>query len=202
MFQDSDDERQIEEVWNEYYPKLKRAIFRRVRNLRHPLADESEIALSAINSFVARVNDGRLDPGEEPNSLWKLLKTIAIRKVNDRGKHLRAQKRGGGKLTLQQSTANDAEDSPNNLLDLAADRNHPPDADEEAYDVFNQLFLRTADERVRDVILLRLQGASIAVIAEGLSLSTKTVRRMLERIEDEWVQAFLENEESDDCHPD
>jgi DNA-directed RNA polymerase specialized sigma24 family protein len=58
--------------------------------------------------------------------------------------------------------------------------------------MFNLLLERLPDDRHRDVILLKLQGAPIALIAEHLSTTTRTVQRLIKKIQDEWQSDLLE----------
>ncbi|MEM0924976.1 MAG: ECF-type sigma factor [Planctomycetota bacterium] len=179
------------ELWREFYPKLKRAIAYRVRDVRLPVTDESEIAASAINSFITGVKQGRLPQTQDNNSLWKLLKTIAIRKANDHRKRHKAQKRGGGKNILNQRAGILRDDQQIDPIHASPDHRADPERDEDVSDLFNHLLAQIEDVRVRDVVLLRLQDAPLALIADSLSISTRTVRRMLESIEDQWTAAFL-----------
>jgi DNA-directed RNA polymerase specialized sigma24 family protein len=152
--------------------------------------NESDVALSALNSFIDRAKKGSFQQVTNDFGLWKLLKTIAVRKVNDGRKRLYAAKRGGLKhVTTGQSDG--LPDGRGRGIEVAPALTRRPDSDLEMSDLFNALLNELSSDRERDVVLLRLQGASFATIAEALQVSTKTVQRILRGIESKWTEAFL-----------
>lgn len=159
------------------------AVAGRVSGIRRPVANESEIALSAFHSFVQRAQAGQFPDLADHDALWRLLKTIAIRTANDTRKRLRAIKRGGNQAIYGQSDLAQ-DDQPG--VDAAAGTVDSPSLDAEVSDLFNALMSKLPDDRHRDVILLKLQGASVATIAECLETSTRTVHRLLKQIEEQW----------------
>jgi len=180
-----DDQAFVEELWAQYYAKLKSAVAGRVNGIRRPVASESEIALSAFHSFVQRAQAGQFPDLADHDALWRLLKTIAIRKANDTRKRLRALKRGGNQAIYGQSDLAQ-DDQRLTGVDAAAASIDSPSLDAEVSDLFNSLMAKLPDDRHRDVILLKLQGAPVATIAECLETSTRTVHRLLKQIEEEW----------------
>jgi DNA-directed RNA polymerase specialized sigma24 family protein len=180
-----DDQAFVEELWKQYYTKLKLAVAGRVNGIRRPVANESEIALSAFHSFVQRAQAGQFPDLADHDALWRLLKTIAIRKANDTRKKLRALKRGGDQAIYGQSDLAQ-DDQRLTGVDAAAARVDSPSLDAEVADLFNSLLSKLPDDRHRDVILLKLQGAPVATIAEYLETSTRTVHRLLKQIEEDW----------------
>lgn len=181
----------VAQLWDAFYERLRGAVRHRVRQIQRPVASESEVALSAFNSFINRAQDGQFRELANEDELWRLLKTIAIRKTNDLRKNLRAQKRGG-----QQAVYNQADLTPDSVMpamgvDAAACDQPGPSMESEISDLFNKLLENLPDDRHRDVILLKLQGASVALIAEHLETTTRTVQRLIKRIESEWQADFL-----------
>ncbi len=180
----------VEELWALYYVRLKAAIQSRVRSIRSPLADESQIALSALDSFVQRAKHGQFPALAAKDEMWRLLKTIALRKTNDARKMLRAQKRGGGQTVLGQSDLA-TDDGPAMGVDAAASRDPSPSSDLEVSDLFVHLLDSLPDDRQRDIVLLRLQGGTFHEIADCLGISTRTVLRTIASIEESWRAAYL-----------
>lgn len=178
-----------EKLWSAFYQRLRLAVKNRVRNIHRASASESEVALSAMNSFLNRARDGQFGDLASEEELWKLLKTIAIRKANDLRKNLRAQKRGGGLAIFNQNVTPD--DDAVAGVDAASADCDAPELETELSDLFNVLLQRLPDERHRDVILLKLQGAPVTLIAEHLGTTTRTVQRMIKRMEDDWQADFL-----------
>lgn len=177
----------VEALWDKYYPRLKAAVRNHVRSMRSPVADESEIALSAFHSLIRQVNEGRFPDLESQDRLWLLLKTIAVCKAKDLRRHLRAKKRGGGRPSIGQTDLK----SDDNWIQEIGDVSDPVAADLEISEIFNALLANLPTDRYRDIVLLKLQGASVATIAECLSISTRTVHRMLASVEQRWRRELL-----------
>lgn len=190
-----DDPKYVEQLWDAFYPRIKLAIAGRVKSMRRPVANESEIALSAFNSFVQGIQQGRFPDLSGDDEKWRLLKTIAIRKVNDARKNFRAQKRGGDQLIVGQADGC-SESNPVAGVDSAPAQQSSPSLDTEAADLLNALLARLPDDRHRDALLLKLQGASVATIAECLDTTTRTIQRMLKKIERDWRAELFETSQS------
>ena len=156
------------------------------------VANESEIALSAFNSFVGQVREGKFPNIADQDDMWRLVKRFAIRKASDTRKNLWAQKRGGGKVIVGQSDCTD-DLGVEHGINVAADKQGGPSGPVEVADLINTMLERLPDDRHRDVILLKLQGASVATIAECLGTTTRTVQRLLKKIEDSWQAELLED---------
>ncbi|MEM1227104.1 MAG: ECF-type sigma factor [Planctomycetota bacterium] len=180
------------ELWDAFYERLRATIRQRVREIHRPVASESEVALSAFQSFLHRAQNGQFPDLANQDELWRLLKTIAIRKTNDLRKNLRAQKRGGHQALYNQSDLAGDSTAPPAGVAAAASDDPAPSLDLEVSELFNQLMESLPDDRHRDVILLKLQGASIALIAEHLVTTTRTVQRLLKKIEHQWKIDLLD----------
>ena len=181
----------VAQLWDAFYERLRGAVRHRVREIRRPVASESEVALSAFNSFLNRARDGQFPELANQDEMWKLLKTIAIRKSNDLRKNLRAQKRGGHQAVYNQADLSADSDAPDAGINAATVDQPSPSLQSEISDLFSTLLERLPDDRHRDVILLKLQGASIALIAEHLNTTTRTVQRLIRSIELDWKSEFL-----------
>jgi DNA-directed RNA polymerase specialized sigma24 family protein len=185
-----DDEAFVEELWNQYYLKLKLAVAGRVNAIRRPVANESEIALSAFHSFVQQARAGQFPDLADRDAMWRLLKTIAIRKANDLHKQLKAKKRGGDLAIFGQAdSTNDHRRAVG--IEAATSNVDPPSLDAEVSDLLNSLMAKLPDDRHRDAVSLKLQGAPVAMIADCLETSTRTVQRLLKRIEIRWRRELL-----------
>lgn len=149
------------------------------------MASDSEIALSAFHSFVQRARAGQFPDLADQDAMWRLLKTIAIRKANDTRKQLRAKKRGGDQTILGQTDLVSGDDRYAGI-DTAIANVEPPSLDAEVSDLFNSLMAKLPDDRHRDAVLLKLQGAPVVTIANCLETSTRTVQRLLKQIEQRW----------------
>ena len=189
---DFDDPAFIEQLWDAFYPRMKLAVLSRVRSIQRPVADESGIALSAFHSFIQHARNGKFPNLVDQDEMWRLVKRIAIRKTSDVRKNLLAQKRGGGAVVLGQSDFSDDSDLLQGI-NLASDKHGEPSEPLEVADLLNAMLQRLPDDRHRDVILLKLQGASVVTIAECLGTTTRTIQRILKKIEQNWHSVLLED---------
>jgi hypothetical protein len=189
---DFDDPAFIEQLWDAFYPRMKLAVLSRVRSIQRPVADGSGIALSAFHSFIQHARNGKFPNLVDQDEMWRLVKQIAIRKTSDVRKNLLAQKRGGGAIVYGQS---DFSDDSGHLqgINLASDKHGEPSEPVEVADLLNALLQRLPDDRHRDVILLKLQGASVVTIAECLGTTTRTIQRILKKIERSWHSVLFED---------
>lgn len=189
---DFDDPAFIEELWDAFYPRVKLAVLSRVRSIQRPVADESGIALSAFHSFIENARNGKFPNLVDQDEMWRLVKRIAIRKTSDVRKNLLAQKRGGGTIVFGQSDFSD-DSGLSQGIHSASDRHGEPSEPVEVADLLNTMLQRLPDARHRDVILLKLQGASVVTIAECLGTTTRTIQRILKKIEQSWQSVLLED---------
>ena len=189
---DFDDPAFIEQLWDAFYPRMKLAVLSRVRSIQRPVADESGIALRAFQSFIQHARNGKFPNLVDQDEMWRLVKRIAIRKTSDVRKNLLAQKRGGGAVVLGQSDFSDDSELLQGI-NLASDKHGEPSEPVEVADLLNAMLQRLPDDRHRDVILLKLQGASVVTIAECLGTTTRTIQRILKKIEQNWHSVLLED---------
>lgn len=182
----------VEQLWDAFYPRMKLAVLSRVRSIQRPVADESGIALSAFHSFIQHARNGKFPNLVDQDEMWRLVKRIAIRKTSDVRKNLLAQKRGGGAIVVGQSDFSD-ESGQLQGIDLASDPHGDPSESAEVADLLNTMLQRLPDDKHRDVILLKLQGASVVTIAECLGTTTRTIQRILKKIEQSWQSVLLED---------
>jgi DNA-directed RNA polymerase specialized sigma24 family protein len=176
-----------ERVWKRYFPRLQLAVTDRLGRSPRLKMHAEDIALSTLRTFFRRVKTGELENMEDVEDLWRLLKTIMIRKTNDLFKREFAQKRGGQVNTIGESQSESSSESgAPDLLSQATAKAPAPDYFVELFDWFNVEFERLEDDFDRDVVLLRLQGATHKDIAEMLECHPKTIQRSLDRIQSLW----------------
>jgi hypothetical protein len=184
------DEDAIEALWETYYPRLKALVARKVAGLR-PLISESEVALSAFHKFVQKGREGEFDLQADGNRLWGLLRQFTIFKANDHLKNAFAEKNRMNREAIGQHNANptDSDGVPRGVD--AAMVNNSPSTDIEIADMFENMMGSLSSDMQRDVVLLKLQGASTAAIAEMCQISLRQTQKMLKQIEDRWQDKLL-----------
>src|SRR5262249_46355029 len=96
-------------LWERYFPRLVGLARVRLRGLKGRVADEEDVALSALNSFYCNAKQGRFPQLADRGSLWRLLMVITARKA---GRLMRAEGRlkRGGAATVVAGAAAEADD--------------------------------------------------------------------------------------------
>lgn len=179
---DLSDER-VQMLWDKFYVPLKKSISDRVQRIRRPVANDSEIALSAFNSLVQGAREGRFPDLNDESGLWKLLRVIAMRKANDAQKRLWAEKRGGSEGPIGQHHADSGEPAAINTVPAAGPG---PEANLRAEELLASLLERLPNEKHRNAIVLKLSGADNIEIAENLDTTTRSVQRILQGAREHW----------------
>lgn len=183
---DSEDPLDVDLLWNLYYERLKAVVRSRVKSIKRPVANESEIALSAIHSLVRHLREKDIVEPIDLNEMWRLLRRVALRKAGQTRKYLLAKRRGGNERFFNQADIVDKFRQHSDLGSLRAEPSHETD-EIDAIDWFDHLLSRLPDDRYRDLVLLKLEGRTTCEIADLLQICTRTVKRMLARIEQQWM---------------
>ena len=190
------DDRAAAVIWERYFQKLVRLAAHRLRSIPRRAADEEDVAISAMNSFLMGMQEQRFDHLANRDELWKLLVTITIRKSNALQRRHFTQKRGGGDVrgesVFERPGTAGAADHPG--LAGQADDEPTPELATEFAEYVDQLLGLLDKGNLREVAVLRLEGHSNAEIAERLNRSIGTIERKLGLIRDVWGK-WLEKQE-------
>ena len=184
----ADDGHAATDLWNRYFQRLgtyaKKKIFPRL--LRH--FDEDDIANSTFMALVKGLRESRFDKVTNRDELWQMMTIIASRKIANATKFFDRQKRGGGKVKGESVFGESG------IYSVADMVNHV--FSENEYDQFekicDELLCGISDKRTRQVAVLRLQGYSIAEIAEKLGVAPRTIDRELAMIREFWNESLEE----------
>lgn len=167
-----------QEIWNRYFLKLAAVARKHLSPGVRRTVDEEDVALSALNSFFAKLETGRFSQLSDRAQLWTLLTTIATYKaINLRARH-RAKKRGGGNVRGDSGFAEEA------LREIVAVDPGPQELAE-----FRELataMLGKLEAPMRKIAHDKLMGRSDWEIAEELGVSPRTVTRKVARIRSIW----------------
>src|SRR5438132_7343606 len=71
----------IQKLWESYFPRLVGLARKKLRNMPRHAADEEDVALSAIDSFVRNATQGRFPQLNDRDNLWLLLVTVTVRRA-------------------------------------------------------------------------------------------------------------------------
>jgi DNA-directed RNA polymerase specialized sigma24 family protein len=124
--------------------------------------DEHDVAISAMKSFLHRLKKGEFTQLTDRNSLWALLAVITLNKASGAQRRQLAAKRDIRRnLSLEETL-------------------HKGPSDEFLHSVFeegNRLLDSLADDTLRTVAQMRMEGYSNEEIADRIGRSVKTVER-------------------------
>ncbi len=138
------------------------------------------------SSFFQGVAAGRFPELGNRDDLWRLLVTITARKAHNQRRKECRQKRGGGRVVGEAALAGADPDGDAFLAQVIGDEPTPEFAAMVA-DEYRRLFGSLADESLRVVALLKLEGHSNEEIAGCLDCGLRTVERKLEVIRKRWL---------------
>jgi len=125
--------------------------------------EAEDIVQSVFRSMFRGVQEGNyeVEPG---STLWNLLAVISLSKLRRRALHQNAQRRDSERLVSLQTVA-DGE-----AMDVSTDE-------------FLNICVRETMQKLRpldrEILLLRIQGFTLAEISEQMSLSGRTIARRL-----------------------
>jgi len=163
-----------EAIWKQYYPELVRLARQRLRGTRCTVADEEDVALSAMDSFFEAAREGRFPDLADRDDLWRLLMRITSYKAIDLIRHQSRQRRGGG-----------ARQDP--LAEVIGDAPSPEFAAMLAEEYRCRL-AQLDDPQLQALAVAKMEGYGNREIAERLDCSQRTVERRLRLIRAKWSQ--------------
>jgi DNA-directed RNA polymerase specialized sigma24 family protein len=168
--------------WDRYFGALVHLARARMGTLPRRVADEEDIALSAINSFCRGAAAGCFPQLSDRGNLWPLLVVITARKVIDARRHETRRKRGGGMVQGESAWLNllDSDDLAG-IENVMGDTPSPSFLAEVAEEARRWLDALPMEE-LRAVAQWKMDGATNAEIAARLGCVTRTVERRLELI--------------------
>lgn len=181
------DDSAAEKLWNHFFLRLHSIAKKKLNSKSNTVYDEEDAAQSAFLSFCNGIAAGRFPDLNDRHSLWKLLLVIASRKISNRHKYDRRQKRDIGRTfgeaVFRQSTHADVEYSSNGEF-LCCEPS--PEFVAEFSETCDRLFNQLNDSRLQQTLRLRLEGYAINEIADRMICSRRTVQRSMELIRRRW----------------
>jgi RNA polymerase sigma factor (sigma-70 family) len=170
----------FEKLWQNYFPRLVNLARTRLRGVPRASADEEDVALSALNSFIKGFERGRFPKLSDREGLWRLLVIITVRKAIDLRAHVNCPRRGGGKVFNETDLDNpEAEEA---WLAQVMDQEPTPEMGEILRGEVDHLLNRLPDPQLRSIAQLKLEGWTNGEIAQQLGCAEITVERRLRRI--------------------
>jgi len=175
-------------LWERYFPKLVRLAREKLRQVPCRVADEEDVALSALDSFFHAAREGRFPNLADRDDLWRLLLRMTAWKVVDMKRRETRQRRGGGRVRGESALGvQDSSRDPPSLAEVIGDAPTPEFAATMA-EQCRRLFARLADADLETIASMKLEGYTNREIAERLGCSVRRIERQLHLIRRKWQQ--------------
>jgi RNA polymerase sigma factor (sigma-70 family) len=176
------------QLWERYFHDIVRLARWKLGDSPRVAADEEDVAISAFKSLCLRAARGQFHELNDRDDLWRLLVMITVRKAISQRKHQVQHKRGGGWNRIEADRMGKPTGPNDAGLEWLASREVPPEIATMMDEELRRLFDLLADERLRRIAQLRMEGHSGAEIATQLGCNRRTVTRKLELIRLRWAE--------------
>jgi len=175
-------------LWERYFRRLVGLARHRLRASRaaSAIADEEDVAQSALGSLFARAMRGKFPLLTDRDDLWRLLVVITSRKVAEQGRRARSLKRGAGRVYSEADLVAARPDEPARLAQVIG-REPTPEFAAQLAEEWQALLDRLKNDGLRQVALARLEGYTRDEIAARLGCTRRTVARRLDLIRQMWL---------------
>ena len=164
-------------VFNQYAHRLIGLARNKLPNNLQRRVDADDIVQSVFRSFFRRNQEGQFD-FDDTFDVWHLLAAITYRKVMNSIKHHYRDKRNPGREVRAAGSDESLAEGP-----PVADRTPGPEDLNIVVDYLNWI-LGQLPEDYQQILQMRMEGFSIAEVADEVKVSERTVKRVLARVRD------------------
>ena len=182
------DETAAQRIFDRYFEKVVRLARGNLRKSRRRVADEEDVALGAMGSFLRGAADGRFDCLKDREDLWRLLATITIRKAAAQVRSEKRLKRGGGEVRGESIFFGSAKEPGKSGFDHQRGSDPTPELAAMMSESCEQLLDRLGDETLQAVAVYKLQGFTHREIGHKIGRAEETVNRKVRRIREIWSE--------------
>jgi DNA-directed RNA polymerase specialized sigma24 family protein len=172
-----------QQLWEGYFQKMVELARQKLQGASRRAVDEEDVALSAFDSFCRGAGKGRFPQLCDRDSLWPLLVAITAHKAIDLLRHERRRKRGGPPPESEGQAAREAE------VEQLIGREPTPAFAVQVAEECQLLLDSLGDDGLRSVALWKMEGYTVAEIADRLGCVPRTVERKLRMIRRLWGKA-------------
>ena len=174
------------QVWNHFYARLVALARRKLGTAPRRVANEEDVVLSAFNTFFRRTRDGRFPRLRDGDDLWQLLVKITERKAFNEVRRQLRMKRGGGKVRGESVFLDTRASISKGGIDQVPGAEPTAEFAAVVAEGLRHLLDRLADEELRQIAVLKLEGCTNQEISDRINRSLPTVERRLRLIRDTW----------------
>ncbi len=184
----------IERLWADYFQKLVVLARKHLPKDSRRASDEEDVALSAFQSMCNGAAAGQFPKLDDREDLWRLLVVITLRKARRVMRRGQSQKRGGGRASGDSPYMPDGKtQTPGSLAEVLGEGPSPAFAAEVAEEC-ERLLGQLGDEQLRSIALLKMEGYTVAEIAQKLTCGHRSVERGLQAIRAKWSGALSQRD--------
>ncbi|QDU89136.1 RNA polymerase sigma factor [Pirellulimonas nuda] len=173
-------------IWHHYFERLVHAVRGRLRGVDRAVTDEEDVALSVFDSFYDAAENGRFPDLSDRDDLWRLLLRMAARKVVDKRRRDRRQRRGGDVQVHSLDQAGDEE----RIIEAIGDE-PSPEMTVMMQETVERFFSHLGVGPLREIAGAKLEGYANAEIARRLGCSERTIERRLHLIREKCQQELM-----------
>ena len=181
-------------LWNRYSEELLRVAKQRLGTSPRGIGDEEDLALSVFGSIFRGAAEGRFDHISTRDELWWLLLTITKRKTIDHIRRESAQKRHHQPDQPGRQPSAIRSDSAQISLNDLVSSNPTPDFLVALEEQYIRLLDKLRNDQLREIVVLRIEGYTVAEIAQKMSIGLRAVERKLQLIRTKWKRELLESD--------
>lgn len=173
-------------LWERYADRLIGLARQRLAGRGKAASDEEDIAQSVFFSICRGAAAGRFKDITSRDELWWLLLAVTRQKIVSRHRRETAQKRNKGRVKTETELA---QQQPFTLDSLVGSL---PTAESifHLQEEYEELLARLSDQRLQQVAVLRVEGYTVAEIADKLEVGTRGIERKLQLIRSIWSSSI------------
>ena len=150
--------------------------------------DEEDVALSALNSFFRGRAEGRFNDLAGDDEMWRLLVTIAARKITAQRRKQLAAKRGGGDVRGESVFIGVGDSAIAPGLAQIMDTSKMPESTDAIVESCRELLEALPNQQLRATALMRMEGYSNKDISAELECSVARTKQRIVQIKKLWCQ--------------
>jgi DNA-directed RNA polymerase specialized sigma24 family protein len=177
----------VQKLWERYFQQLVGLARFMLGSRPRRVADEEDVALSAFDSFCQGVLQGRYPQLNARDDLWRLLVTIAVRKVYRLNLRNSCAKRGGNAVLDEAALIGTDSGDPSGVgLEQFLATDPTPEFAAQAAEQYWRLLGMLEDEKLRWLAQWKMEGFTNEEIAAKLGCTRRTVERRLAVVRSIW----------------
>jgi DNA-directed RNA polymerase specialized sigma24 family protein len=191
----ANDEGAAQRLYERYLRRLMRAARARLKPLPRGLADEEDVAHSAMFDLFNRVRQNGFPRLDDREDLWQVLIMLTQRRAADLKRRMCCQKRNGRPM-LGETAVGDCGSAgcQDYLIEQLIERGPSPEFAAEFLDLCDRLLSIIDDPVLKQIVAWKIEGQTNAEIAARIGRTARTVERKLRLVCETWQADAKQNE--------